>query len=132
MTFWALYWVLLLILPHVLVLAAPGSCTYLSPDQLQSVPGWVTLQTAVETSYSTEPYKIVTNDRQFPDKPASLCGGIAKGWVWFEYHARVQGHYKWSFKIETILPETQDRRVPDVARVSYPAKLRRAADFSDL
>jgi hypothetical protein len=37
MTPWALYWVLLLILPHVLlVIAAPGSCSVLNPDQLQS------------------------------------------------------------------------------------------------
>ncbi|KAJ7859383.1 hypothetical protein B0H14DRAFT_2747152 [Mycena olivaceomarginata] len=133
MTPWALYWVLLLILPHVLlVIAAPGSCSVLDPDQLQSVPGWGTLQTAVEASYGTEPYKIVTNDWQFPTKPASMCAGVAKGWVWFEYHAKVQGHYKWSFKIEGILPDVEDRTVPDVARVSYPAKLRRAADFSDL
>ncbi|KAJ7670653.1 hypothetical protein DFH06DRAFT_1178643 [Mycena polygramma] len=132
MTLWALYWGLLLILPHVLVLAAPGSCSYLSPDQLQSVSGWGALQSAVEANYGTEPYKIVTNDSQFPTKPASLCGGVAKGWVWFEYHARVQGHYKWSFEIEAILPNAVDRRVADVARVSYPAKLRREADFSDL
>ncbi|KAJ7034610.1 hypothetical protein C8F04DRAFT_568357 [Mycena alexandri] len=132
MTLWALYWVLLLILPHALVLAAPGSCSYLSPDQLQSVPGWAALQAAVEGGYGTEPYKIVTNDSQFPAKPASLCAGIAKGWVWFEYHARVKGHYKWSFKIEGILPDALDRKVADVARVSYPAKLRRQADFSEL
>ncbi|KAJ7452028.1 hypothetical protein FB451DRAFT_1186064 [Mycena latifolia] len=42
-------------------------------------------------NYGTEPCKVAANDSQ---KPASLCGGIAKGWVWFEYHARVQGHYK--------------------------------------
>ncbi|KAJ7484203.1 hypothetical protein FB451DRAFT_1392782 [Mycena latifolia] len=130
---WGLCWVLLLIVvPHALVSAAPGSCSFLSSDQLQSVPGWPVLQTAVEENYGTEPYKVVTNDSQFPKKPASLCGGIAKGWVWFEYHARVQGHYKWSFKIEGILPAASDRRVPDVARISYPAKLRREADFSDL
>ncbi|KAF8217524.1 hypothetical protein K438DRAFT_1952414 [Mycena galopus ATCC 62051] len=132
MIFWALFWVLLLVLPNARVLAVPRACTALSPDQLQSVPGWTDLQNAVEANYGTEPYKIVTNDAQFPTKAASMCGGIAKGWVWFEYHARVQGHYKWSFKIEDILPEPHHRRVPDVARISYPAKLRRAADFSDL
>ncbi|KAJ7441537.1 hypothetical protein FB451DRAFT_1414553 [Mycena latifolia] len=36
-------------------------------------------------NYGTEPCKVVTNDSQ---KPASLCGGIAEGWVWFEYRAR--------------------------------------------
>jgi hypothetical protein len=80
---WALYWVLLLILPHAFVLAAPGSCSYLSADQLQSgkglhplyrpcietnasttVPGWLALQTAVEATYGTEPYKVVVNDSQ--------------------------------------------------------------------
>ncbi|KAJ7216745.1 hypothetical protein B0H12DRAFT_1154123 [Mycena haematopus] len=132
MAFWALFWALFLILPNALVLARPGACTSLSPDQLQSVPGWAALQTAVEGNYGTEPYKIVTNDAQFPSKHASMCAGVANGWVWFEYHARTQGHYKWSFKIEDILPDVVDRRVPDVARVSYPAKLRRAADFSDL
>ncbi|KAJ6469318.1 hypothetical protein C8R45DRAFT_1016665 [Mycena sanguinolenta] len=132
MTFWALFWVVFLVLPNVLVLAAPGSCSFLSADQLQSIPGWAALQAAVEGNYGTSPYKIVTNDRQFPTKSASMCAGVAKGYVWFEYHARVQGHYKWSFKIEDILPEIVDRRIPDVARVSYPAKLRRAADFSDL
>ncbi|KAJ7683421.1 hypothetical protein B0H17DRAFT_1074146 [Mycena rosella] len=129
---WGLYWVLVFVPPYALVSAAPGSCSYLSPDQLQSVPGWAELQTAVEANYGTEPYKIVTNDSQFPGKPASLCRGIAKGWVWFEYHARVQGHYKWSFQIEGILPAAGDRRVADVARVAYPAKLRREADLSDL
>ncbi|KAJ7745599.1 hypothetical protein DFH07DRAFT_833525 [Mycena maculata] len=132
MTLWALCWVLSFILPHVFVSAAPGSCSLMSSDQLQSVPGWASLQAAVEQGYGTDPYKVVTNDSQFPDKPASMCAGIAKGWVWFEYHAKVQGHYKWSFKIEGILPNADDRRIPDVARVSYPAKLRREADFSDL
>ncbi|KAJ7512286.1 hypothetical protein B0H11DRAFT_1950529 [Mycena galericulata] len=132
MTLWALYWILAFILPYVFVSAAPGSCSYLSSDQLQSVPGWASLQKAVEGNYGTDPYKVVTNDSQFPDKPASMCAGVAKGWVWFEYHAKVQGHYKWSFKIEGILPDVNDRRVPDVTRVSYPAKLRREADFSDL
>ncbi|KAJ7164619.1 hypothetical protein C8R43DRAFT_233870 [Mycena crocata] len=128
---WALYWVLLLTFP-LFVAAAPGTCSYLSPDQLQSVPGWAALRAAVEAGYGQQPYKIVTNDSQFPAKPASMCAGIAKGWVWFEYHAKVKGHYKWSFQIETILPEIFDRRVPDVARIKYPAKLRREADFSDL
>ncbi|KAF7300758.1 hypothetical protein MKEN_01300900 [Mycena kentingensis (nom. inval.)] len=114
------------------VAALPGSCSLMSPDQLQSIPGWSTLQTAVETAYSTDPYKIVTNDRQFPAKPASVCNGLAEGWVWFEYHARVQGHFKWSFKIEDILLTSEQRRLPDVARVHYPAKLRREADLTDL
>ncbi|KAJ7197387.1 hypothetical protein GGX14DRAFT_471201 [Mycena pura] len=95
---WALSWLwgLLLVLAHLYgtATAAPGSCSLLSADQLQSVPGWTALQDAVERGYGTEPYKIVTNDRQFPTKPASMCAGVAKGWVWFEYHARVQGHYK--------------------------------------
>ncbi|KAJ7093442.1 hypothetical protein B0H15DRAFT_832352 [Mycena belliarum] len=129
---WGLRWVLLLILPYALVSARPGLCSLLSSDQLQSVPGWSILQGAVEESYGTEPYKVVVNDSQFPDKSASVCAGVAMGWVWFEYHARVQGHYKWSFQIENILPAAVDRRVPDVARVSYPAKLRREADLSDL
>ncbi|KAK7050282.1 hypothetical protein R3P38DRAFT_2862679 [Favolaschia claudopus] len=135
MTFWALSWLLsfsLVLNNAVLVLALPRNCFLLSPDQLQSVPGWSYLQTAVEANYGTEPYKIVTNDSQFPTKMASLCGGVAEGWVWFEYHARVQGHYKWSFQIEGILPEAADRRVSDIMRVSYPAKLRRSPDFSDL
>ncbi|KAJ7636696.1 hypothetical protein FB45DRAFT_907108 [Roridomyces roridus] len=131
-TLWTLYGVLLLFLRFTFVFSAPGSCGVLSPDQLQSVPGWAFLQKAVESNYGTEPYKIVTNDSQFPEKPASMCSGIAKGWVWFEYHARTKGHYKWSFKIEGILPQVDDRRIPDVLRVSYPAKLRREADFSDL
>ncbi|KAF7292029.1 hypothetical protein MIND_01228700 [Mycena indigotica] len=114
------------------VAALPGSCLLMNPDQLQSIPGWMTLQHAVETGYGTSPYKIVTNDRQFPNKPASICGGVAQGWVWFEYHARVQGHYKWSFKIEDILLTPEERRLPDVQRKRYPAKLRREADFTDL
>ncbi|KAF7300721.1 hypothetical protein HMN09_00957900 [Mycena chlorophos] len=114
------------------VAALPGLCTSMSPDQLQSIPGWMTLQNAVETAYSTDPYKVITNDREYPNKPASICSGVAQGWVWFEYHARVQGHYKWSFKIEDLLLSVAERTLPDVARVSYPAKLRREADFTDL
>ncbi|KAJ6553102.1 hypothetical protein B0H19DRAFT_1155644 [Mycena capillaripes] len=111
MTLWALYWVLLLILPNVLVMAAP----------LQSVPGWAALQSTCVAL--AQALSLLTIREQFPAKPASLCAGIVKGWV-------VQGHY--NFEIEAILPDAMDRKVPDVARVSYPAKFRREADFSAL
>ncbi|KAJ7071481.1 hypothetical protein C8F01DRAFT_1110697 [Mycena amicta] len=123
---------LLLVSLFTSVSALPGTCSSMTPDQLQSIPGWMTLQQAVEAGYGTTTYKIVTNDRQFPNKPASICSGVAQGWVWFEYHARVQGHYKWSFKIEDILLSVAERTLPDVERIRYPAKLRREADFTDL
>ncbi|KAJ6621524.1 hypothetical protein B0H10DRAFT_2017642 [Mycena sp. CBHHK59/15] len=132
MTLWAFYWLFLPLLPHFFVLAAPGTCSYLSSEQMQSLPGWPTLKTAVEENYSSSPYKVVTNDKAFPKQPASLCGGIAKGWVWFEYHMKVKGHYKWSFEIEAILPDVTDRKLPDAPRQTRNSSLRRAADFSDL
>ncbi|CAK5282495.1 unnamed protein product [Mycena citricolor] len=138
MSSWVLSWAAtaLLLLSFLnelgFVAAYPGPCSVLSSDQLQSIPGWAALQSAVEEGYGTEPYKVVTNDYLYPDKPASMCGAVAQGWVWFEYHAKTQGHYKWSFEIEKVLPEIEDRTLPDVTRTSFPAKLRRGADFSDL
>ncbi|KAJ7235537.1 hypothetical protein C8J57DRAFT_1728606 [Mycena rebaudengoi] len=128
---WAFWWSLLFLLPPF-VLSAPSTCGFLSAAQIQSVPGWPALQTAVEGAYGNSPYKIATNDREFPQRPASLCAGVASGWVWFNYHTKVQDHYKWSFEIEVLLPHIPDRTVPEPPRPTMKAKLRRAPELSDL
>ncbi|KAL1746489.1 hypothetical protein HDZ31DRAFT_33998 [Schizophyllum fasciatum] len=34
---------------------------------------------------------------------------VAKGWVWFQYDDKTEGHYKWALKMEDIISNKDDR-----------------------
>ncbi|KAJ7870879.1 hypothetical protein B0H13DRAFT_1895997 [Mycena leptocephala] len=91
--------------------AAASGCNELSADQAQTIPGWATLKSTAEKNWGTGKYYVKTNEEDYPDQPATNCNGVAKGWVWFDYTDPVQGHYKWSLNMETVLPNDADRKV---------------------
>ncbi|KAJ7604301.1 hypothetical protein DFH06DRAFT_1487715 [Mycena polygramma] len=50
-----------------------GACADMSSDDVQKLPGWNTLKTTAEKNWGTGSYKVVTNDKSFPDQPAQSC-----------------------------------------------------------
>ncbi|KAJ8517878.1 hypothetical protein ONZ45_g4986 [Pleurotus djamor] len=54
---------------------AAGSCVDLSSDDVQKLPGWKKIEDRANSLWGTGKRRIVTNDKDFPDKPAQICAG---------------------------------------------------------
>jgi len=52
---------------------ATGSCSDMSSDDVQKLPGWNTLKSTAEKNWGTGSYNVVTNDKDYPDSPAQNC-----------------------------------------------------------
>ncbi|KAL1696289.1 hypothetical protein GGG16DRAFT_43507 [Schizophyllum commune] len=50
-----------------------GSCAALSSDDVQKLPGWDKLVSQANDNWGDHKRKIVTNDSDYPDRPASIC-----------------------------------------------------------
>ncbi|TRM68482.1 hypothetical protein BD626DRAFT_626775 [Schizophyllum amplum] len=50
-----------------------GSCSALSADDAQKLPGWGTLESQANDNWGDGSRKIVTNDEDFPTQPAQMC-----------------------------------------------------------
>ncbi|KAI4524471.1 hypothetical protein K525DRAFT_235620 [Schizophyllum commune Loenen D] len=50
-----------------------GSCSALSSDDVQKLPGWDKLVSQANDNWGDHKRKIVTNDSDYPDRPASIC-----------------------------------------------------------
>ncbi|KAJ7221298.1 hypothetical protein GGX14DRAFT_429403 [Mycena pura] len=53
--------------------AATGSCSDMSSDDVQKLPGWNTLKSTAENNWGKGSYNVVTNDKDYPDSPAQIC-----------------------------------------------------------
>ncbi|KAJ7757241.1 hypothetical protein DFH07DRAFT_819649 [Mycena maculata] len=97
-------------IPSPQTLPAAG-CVPLTAVDVQTIPGWSTLQSTAETEWGTGPYNVIANDPAYPAQAATNCAGTAGGWVWFEYLQVVDGHYKWALNMDDVLPNAADRQV---------------------
>ncbi|KAL1706295.1 hypothetical protein EV121DRAFT_201734 [Schizophyllum commune] len=50
-----------------------GSCTSLSADDVQKLPGWTQLEQQANDNWGTGSRRIVTNDKDYLDRPAEIC-----------------------------------------------------------
>lgn len=50
-----------------------GSCSALSADEAQKLPGWDTLKATAQSNWGKGSWHIVTNDDDYPTEPASVC-----------------------------------------------------------
>ncbi|KAJ8515471.1 hypothetical protein ONZ45_g7130 [Pleurotus djamor] len=54
---------------------AAGSCSNLSADDAQKLPGWKAIEDQANKNWGNGKRKIVTNDQDFANQPAQLCVG---------------------------------------------------------
>ncbi|KAL1748122.1 hypothetical protein HDZ31DRAFT_60656 [Schizophyllum fasciatum] len=50
-----------------------GACSTLSADEAQKLPGWEKLKSKAQANWGSGSWHIVTNDKDYPNQPASVC-----------------------------------------------------------
>ncbi|KAJ8473292.1 hypothetical protein ONZ45_g16348 [Pleurotus djamor] len=99
-------------LGDVLELGAEVTTTATFTNSLSSTET-INKNTQSKSSLTMEAPKGKTCHLNFKHKSCTIRGignvrFVATGWVWFQYHSRTKGHYKWALHMDKELPK-QDR-----------------------
>jgi len=104
-----------------------ASCTPLSIDQAKLLPGFAQIDKYAADTWGNGNHTTLTNPPDYPNQNATACplgsfsaqpqGSsdnsqtkfLAHGWIWYDYDATVQGHYKWAVNMDALLPNQDDR-----------------------